>query len=80
MNFLVTEVQVAQDGTVGAITNSYDNQNDASAKYYQILSAAAVSALKIHSAIMYGDTGQFIRNDYFIHEPAEPAEGEPAEE
>jgi len=73
--YVVTEVQVGQDGVAGTISNVYDNENSANAQYHQVLAGAAVSALAVHSAVMYTDEGFFLKGECFKHDPA-PVEPE----
>lgn len=50
-------------------------------KYYQVLSAAAVSTLKRHSAIMFGTDGVPVMYKTYVHntEEPEPVDPEPVE-
>lgn len=66
--YLVIEIQKNADGTVGNIVNSYDNENVALSKYHTILSAAAVSSVPVHSAVVMTEEGYTIRNESYIHE------------
>jgi len=72
--YVVTEVQVGQDGVAGTISNVYDNENSANAQYHQVLAAAAVSGLATHSAVMYTDEGFFLKGECFKHDPVPAAE------
>ena len=73
--YVVTEVQVGQDGVAGTISNVYGTENEANAQYHQILAGAAVSGLAVHSAVMYTDEGFWLKGECFKHDPtpAEPA-------
>lgn len=76
MKYLVTEIQTWDNGAVQTPTYAYDNENSAKAKYYQILSAAAVSSLPVHTAMIYTDEGFFMASECFKHDPVpvEPVE------
>lgn len=69
MKFLVTEIQKFENGTVSTLTNDYDDRNQAEAKFYSILAAAAVSQLPLHAAIMYTEEGTPIMNKHYYHVP-----------
>ena len=79
MNYIVTEIQVMPEGQVASITNAYPDERQALSRYHQALSAAAVSGLPIHSAIMYDERGFYLRSDYFETVQPEP-EPEPEPE
>ena len=66
--FVVIELQVNQDGTVGTVINDYENEQEAAAKYHQILSAGAVSNVYKHSAFMLNDDGWCMKSECYRHE------------
>lgn len=49
--FIVIELQ-ANGEQVSTITQNYANQNEAESRYHQILAAAAISQVPVHSAIV----------------------------
>ena len=49
MFFTVLEIQ-SNEGTKACIPTIYENENDALAKYYTVLAAAAISAIEYHAA------------------------------
>lgn len=67
MKYLVTEIQVFADGSTQAPTWAYSDENSASAKYHQVLAAAAVSQVPEHSAIMYTSKGFCMKGECFEH-------------
>lgn len=69
--FIVMEIQTS--ATVATIVNSYDNRPQAESKYHQILTAAAVSTVPKHGAIMLTDEGERLKNECYIH-AVEPEE------
>lgn len=64
--FIVLEIQTST--TVATIVNSYEDRNEAESKYHQILTAAAVSSVPKHSAVLMDDEGNRIKNEVYIHE------------
>ena len=66
--YLVTEIQVFDGGAVSNPTYAYDNEASAIAKFHSICAAAAVSALPVHSALMFTADGEPIRWESFNHE------------
>ena len=67
MKYIVIELQTAQDGTVANIVTSHDERNVAESKYHQVLSAAAVSQLPKHAAVLMSSDGGFIAAECYEH-------------
>lgn len=72
--FIVIEIQTSN--TVATIVNSYSDRNTAEQKYHMILSAAAVSTVPKHGAVMLTDEGVRLKGECYIHEEPEPEEPE----
>lgn len=64
--YIVLEIQTST--TVATLVNSYEDRNQAESKYHQILTAAALSSVPKHSAVLMNDVGQTIKNETYIHE------------
>lgn len=64
--YIVLEIQTST--TVATLVNSYEDRNQAESKYHQILSAAALSSVPKHSAVLMDDVGETIKMDSYIHE------------
>lgn len=64
--YIVLEIQTTS--TVATLVNAYEDRNQAESKYHQILSAAALSSVPKHSAVLMNDVGQTIKNETYIHE------------
>ena len=64
--YIVLEIQTST--TVATLVNSYEDRNQAESKYHQILSAAALSSVPKHSAVLMSDIGETIKMDSYIHE------------
>lgn len=86
--FYIVEVQQYANGEFGHIVHfAYDQDPDtarlkAESKYYQVLSAAAVSNLPTHSAILFSTEGFPIMNQCYKHDvtASPPAVEEPEDE
>ena len=72
--YLAIEIQTNQDGTVGNLVYAYDELNQAQSKYHAVLSAAAVSELPMHAAVLVRSDGAVLASDYFEHSEPEPEE------
>ena len=77
MNYIVLEMQTT-GGVTATLVNSYSDLNEAKSKYHLILSAAAVSQVEVHAAVILNQTGFEITSEFFEHppipEPEEPEE------
>ena len=82
--FYVIEIQQYADGSFGHIVHfAYDEDPDKArlkgeSKYHEVLSAAAVSSLPSHAAIMFSTDGKPIMDQCYKHEvvPVEPEQTE----
>ena len=66
MKYLVLEIQLGD--TVSTIISDYDNLNQAESKYHQILTAAAISNIYKHSAMIINEEGRVLKVECYIHE------------
>ena len=64
--YLVIELQTVGD-TISTLTNQYSSKNLAEQKYFAILSAAAISEVDIHAAVIMDPCGNIIKNYYYRH-------------
>lgn len=71
--YYIMEIQQYTDGTYGDIKHfAYDEDPEkarlkAESKFHEILSAAAISELPMHSAIMFSAEGYPIMNQCYKH-------------
>lgn len=65
--YIVIEIQKNQNGSIGTLVNSYEDRNTAEQKYHQVLAAAAVSSLPIHTAVMLMENGYKIKSESYSH-------------
>lgn len=63
--FIVIELQTNSDGTVGSLVTKHEERNVAESKFFQIMSAAALSDIPVHSAIMVDELGMICKQDYY---------------
>lgn len=74
MKYLVIEIQKFDTGAMSTPAYAYDSAYQAEAKYHAVLSAAAVSALPVHSCVLINEEGMFIKGECFKHEVEEEEE------
>lgn len=72
MTFIVIELQTNNDQTVSNLVYSYTDRGQAEQKYHLVLSAAAVSALPAHAAVLLTGDGRMLASQCYRHE--EPVE------
>ena len=65
--FIVIEMQTNNGTTAIVPPVTFDDINKAYQKYYQILSAAAVSSVPTHTAIILTERGDVVRVEHFEH-------------
>lgn len=74
--FYIMEIQQYADGTYGDIKHfAYDEDADkarlkAESKFYEVLAAAAISELPMHSAIMFSAEGFPVMHQCYKHSSA----------
>ena len=89
--FYIVEIQQYANGEYGHIVHYVFDEdevkarNKADSKYYEVLSACAISELPCHSAILFSTEGFPLMHGCYKHEvapvvPEEPIEKEPEEE
>ena len=61
--FIVIELQTNSEGSVSHIVTNYADKNAAESKFHQILAAAALSNLPVHSALMVDEIGMLYKQD-----------------
>ena len=75
--YYIVEIQQYQNGEFGHLVHfAYDeNPNQAflkaDSKFYEIVSAAAISELPTHSVIMFNTHGEALKNKSYSH-PVQP--------
>ena len=65
MIFYVIELQTTSTGAV--ISFAFTNQPDAEAKYHELLSVAAKSAVPKHGAMLISEDGFMIKEEFYDH-------------
>jgi hypothetical protein len=58
MKYVVIELQTDANGNVANIITEHNTINEAEAKFYTILAAAAVSSVPCHTAVILSNTGE----------------------
>ena len=72
--YVVIEIQTFD--TTATIVNQYENKNVAESRFHHILTAAAISNVPVHSAVMMTDEGVWLRSECYRHPVIASAEPE----
>ena len=72
MIYIVIEIQATEEtetapATAATIVNAYADRSVAEQKYHQILAAASVSSVPVHSAVMLTGDGTRIKGETYRH-------------
>lgn len=67
MRYIVIELQTTGNNTANIVT-SYDSKEQAESAYYAVLSAAAVSSVPVHSAVIITEEGYPLMSGHYKHE------------
>lgn len=65
--YFVIEIQKQKDGAPANIVTGHENLAAAESKYYSVLSAAAVSELPVHSAVIISEEAFPVRHECYKH-------------
>ena len=65
MKFVVIEIQKNLQGVISTLPYAFDEKKDAEAKYHQILSAAALTTLPCHAAVMLREDGIYLKSEAY---------------
>lgn len=68
MTYIVIELQTDVGGNVANLVYQYNNRLEAESKYHAILSAAAITSLPTHSAVIITNMGQMVASEYYTHD------------
>ena len=68
--YIVIELQKSGN-TLAHLETVHETKDEAESKFHQVLAAAAVSQVPIHSAAMLDDSGFLVRTESYSHEVVE---------
>ena len=83
MQYYILEIQRYQNGEYGHLVHfAYDEDANqarlkAESKYHEVLAAAAISNLLMHSAVLIAANGTTIMHQSYTHAPVPTPEPEP---
>ena len=70
MSYVVIELQTNSEGQTASIATAYADEGQAYSKYHAVLSAAAVSNVPYHAAVLLDRAGLQLAQWCFEHEEA----------
>ena len=74
--YVVIELQKYSDERMGNIVTTHATLNEAESKFHQVLSAAAMSSVLLHSCVLLNEDGYTIKVESYSHEPKLQVESE----
>ncbi|MDO4974144.1 MAG: hypothetical protein Q4E38_08045 [Eubacteriales bacterium] len=69
--YFIMEIQGNADGSFAHLVTRAPSRLEAESEYHRVLSAAAVSGLPMHSAVLLDATGTALMSQCYTHEPEE---------
>jgi len=67
--YVVLEMQTNEENQTGTLIDVFDDRNLAESKYHLVLSAAAVSSIAMHTAVLLTNKGELIEKRMYLHAP-----------
>lgn len=74
--YILQELQSTGSSTALVPATAYTDKNQAEAAYHTALAAAAVSAVNVHTVMLYDEHGNVVRREFYEHIPAPQPEPE----
>lgn len=65
--YIIQEMQTTNNQTALAPALTYTDKNQAESAYHTALAAAAVSAVQVHTVLMFDEHGNTLKRDYYEH-------------
>ena len=66
--YTVIEIQTNEDNASGTLVTSFEKLEQAWAKYHAVLSAAAISTLPVHTAVLLTNAGTVLASESYHHD------------
>lgn len=68
MMYYVVEIQKLSGGGYAHLVHTASTQEEGESKLYQVLAAAAISGLPVHTGVLIREDGVFISGSCYKHE------------
>ena len=65
--YIIQEIQTSGGQTALVPSSTFTDRNEAESNYHMKLGAAAISAVEVHTVIMYDEHGNTIKRDFYEH-------------
>ena len=65
--YIIQEIQTSGGQTALVPASTFTDRNEAESNYHMKLGAAAISAVEVHTVIMYDEHGNTIKRDFYEH-------------
>ena len=65
MNYVVLEMQTTDEDVTSTIVNVYDTRETAESAYHTVLASAALTTLKLHTAVLLDTEGLVLSRESY---------------
>lgn len=65
--YIIQEIQTTKNQTALVPAVTFTDRNEAESNYHMKLGAAAISAVEVHTVLMFDEHGNTIKRDYYEH-------------
>lgn len=65
--YIIQEIQTTGGQTALVPAATFTDRNEAESNYHMKLGAAAISAVEVHTVVMFDEHGNTIKRDYYEH-------------
>ena len=65
--YIIQEMQTNGNQTALVPALTYGDRNQAESAYHTALAAAAISAVPVHTVLMYDEHGNTVKRDFYEH-------------
>lgn len=65
--YIIQEIQTTGGQTALVPAATFNDRNEAESNYHMKLGAAAISAVEVHTVVMFDEHGNTIKRDYYEH-------------
>ena len=69
--YIIQEIQTTGNQTALVPATTYTDLNQAESAFHTALSFAAVSAVTVHTVMLYDEHGNIVRREYYEHPAAQ---------
>lgn len=65
--YIIQEIQTTKNQTALVPAVTFTDRNEAESNYHMKLGAAAISAVEVHTVLMFDEHGNTLKRDFYEH-------------